>query len=170
MSDIVWLRIPKKTLEADRRIDQSEASLTGQVHQTDQSVAFTNKRFVWQDNKADASSYRQVASAQPIKRLRSILWTNHKTEVSAWPITFFGRIILQTESSAHPITSFGRIILWTEASAQPITSVGRIIFGRTFLGRIIFRTNRRLSQSHPLVGLSSDGLSSDISSFGRIFG
>ena len=82
--------------------------------------------FVWQDDKADALSYEQVASAQPIKRLRSILWTNHKTKVSAQPITSFGRIILQT--------------------------------------------NRWLSQSHPSVRLSSDGLSSDGSSFGRIVG
>ena len=47
-----------------------------------------------------------------------------------------------------------------ESSAQPITSFGPIIFGRTFFGRIILQTNFRLSQSHPLIGLSSDGLSS----------
>ena len=57
-----------------------------------------------------------------------------------------------------------------ESLAQPITSFGRIIFGRTFFRRIILWTNLQLSQSHHLVGLSSDGLSLDGSSFGQIFG
>ena len=97
-----------------------------QVHKENTRFPSRPIRFVWQDDKADASSYGQVTSSQPIKSLQSILWTNHKTEASAQPFTSFGRIIL--------------------------------------------RTNLRLSQSHPLVGLSSDGLSSDGSSFGRIFG
>ena len=62
-------------------------------------------RSVWQDDKADASSYRQVASAQPIKSLRSILRTNHKTKLLYRPFTSFGRTIFRTNfhiGQSHP--------------------------------------------------------------------
>ena len=150
------------------------------VHEEKTRRPYCPIRFVWQDDKADASSYGQVASAQPIKRLRSILRTNHKKEFSAQPITsfgwiifgrtFFGQIILRMNprlSQSHPSVglssdrlSLDGSPLKTELSAQPITSVGRIIFGRTFFGRIILRRNRWLSQSHPSFGLSLDGISS----------
>ena len=104
------------------RTSQSDRPISC-VHQEETRRAARPIRFVWQDDKADASSYKTEASAQPIKRLRSILRTN-----------------LQTEASAQPIKRL-RSILWTnlqtEASDQPITYIGRIIFRRTFFGRII---------------------------------
>ena len=107
------------------RTSRSDGPIS-RVHKEKTRFPSRTIRFVWQDEKVEASSYGQVASDQPIKRPRSILRTNHKTEASAQPITSFGRIIL--------------------------------------------RMNLRLCQSHPSVGLSSCGLSSDGSSFGRIFG
>ena len=118
MSDIAWLRIPKKTLEADWRSGQSEASSAGQVHRTVQSVAFTKKRQ--------------------------------------------GALLVQSDSSGR-MTRLTPLhtnkLLWLSQSKG---------FGASF-GRTT-RQNRRLSQSHPSVGLSSDGLSLDGSSFGRIVG
>ena len=93
-------------------------------------------RSIWQDDKADASSYEQVASAQPI--------------------TSFGRIILRTNlriDQSHPSdeSSFGRTFVLTNQilrtdhpsdgiSSRPITS----------FGQIILRTDFRIDQSHPL--------------------
>ena len=122
MSDIAWVRSPKKTLEADWRIGQSEASLAGQVHRTAQSVTFTKKRkgsLLVQSDSSGRTTRRTTRHTDKLLRLSQS--------------KFFG-------------ASFG-------AS-----------FGQTT------RQNRQLSQSHPLVGLSSDGLSSDRSSFGRIIG
>ena len=113
----VWHRMAKKPKEdaiswsADRPI----RSVLSRTSPSGGTISCVNEektrfhlcpiRFVWQDDKADALSYGQVASAQPIKRLRSILRTNHKTEASAQPITSFGRIILQTNlriDQSHP--------------------------------------------------------------------
>ena len=96
-------------------------------------------------------SYGQVAPAQPIKKA-----SEHPSDEPQDRSFGSANHILPTD---HPSDEF---------SAQPITSIGQIIFGWTFFGRIILQTNLWLSQSYPLVGLSSDGLSSDGSSFGHI--
>ena len=159
MSDIAWLRSPKKTLEADQRIRQSEASLAGQVHRTIQSVTFTKKRqgFLLVQSDSSGRTTRQTPC-----HTDKLLWLSQSKGFRA----SFKRITRQNLrlSQSHPPdgSSFGRIVgsanhivrsdylrtdfLWTdhlsdETSAQPITSFGRIILGRTF-----FVTNQKPSR------------------------
>ena len=117
------------------------------VHQEETRHAARPIIFVWQDNKADASSYKTEVSAQPIERLQSILRTNLQKEASDQPI--------------KRIRSIFRTNLQTEASAQPIKRLWSIL--RTDFLRTDHpsRQNRWLSQSQQSVGLSSDRLSSD---------
>ena len=165
--EIAWLRSPKKTLEADRRIGQSEASLAGKVHRTDQSVAFTKKR---QGSLLVQSDSSGRTTRRTPRHTDKLLQLNQSKGFGA----SFGRTTRQKLrlSQSHPSdgSSFGRICVSTnhilrtdhpsdESAYRPITSIGRIIF----------RTDFRLDQPHPSVRLSSDGLlSRPITSFGRI--
>ena len=72
------------------------------VHQEETRRAACPIILVWQYDKVDASSYKTEASAQPVKRLRSILRTSLKKESAAQPITSIGRIIFGR-------TFFGRL-------------------------------------------------------------
>ena len=142
MSDILWLRSPKKTLESDRRSGQSEASLAGQVHWTVQSVAFTKKR---QGSLLVQSDSSGRTTRQTPRHTENLL----RLSQSKGFRSSFGRTTRQKLwlSQSHPSdrSSFGRIIgsanhirrsdylrtdfLRTDhpsdkASAQPITSFG----------------------------------------------
>ena len=138
-------------------------SLTGQVDQPDQSVVFTKKRqgaLLVQSNSSSRTTRRTPRHTRQKNRL-----SQSKGFRASFGRTFRRKHQL---SQSHPSVglssdglSLDRSSLKTELSAQPITLIGQIIFGRTFFGRIILRTNRRLSESHPSVGLSSDGLSSE---------
>ena len=122
-------------------------------------------RFVWQDDKADASSYKTEASAQPIKSLWSILRTNPQDGivVSANHIQWSDYLWKDYLRTDDPSRRNRRL-------SQSHPSVRLSLDGLSLDGSS-FRLNRRLSQSQPLVGLSSvglslDGISSDGSSFG----
>ena len=145
MSDIAWRRIPKKTLEADRRSSQSEASSAGQVHRTVQSVAFTKKRKGVLLVQSDSSGR---TTRQTPRHWHKLLWLIQSEGFG----TSFKRTTRQNHrlSQSHP-----SVVLSSDGLSSDGSSFGQ---------------NRRLSQSHPSVGLSSDGLSSDRSSFGRVFG
>ena len=155
MSEIARLRSPKKTLEADRQIGQSEAFLAGQVHRTVQSVASTKKRqgcLLVQSDSSGRTTRRTPRHTDKLLRLSQ----------SKGFRAFFGRTTRQKLrlSQSHPSdgSSFGRICVSTnhilrmdhpsdESAYRPITS----------FGLIILRTNLRIDQSHP----------SNVSSFGR---
>ena len=159
------------------RTSRSDGPIS-RVHQEETRRAARPIRFVWQDNKADASSYKTEVSAQPIERLQIILRTNLQKEASAQPIKRLRSIFrtnLQTEASAQPIERLWSILrtdfLRTDHPSrrnrrlsQSHSLVGLSSDGLSLDGSS-FRLNRRVIQSHPLVGLSSDGLSSDRSSF-----
>ena len=167
MSEIAQLRSPKKMLEADLRIGQSKAFLARQVHRTVQSVAFKKKRQGCLLVQSDSSGRTTRRTARHTDKL---LWLSQS---KAFGVSF-GRTTRQDlcigQSYPSDRSSFGRIfvsanhILRTdhpsdESSYRPIIS----------FGQIILRTDFRLDQSHPLVGLSLDGLSSrPITSFGWI--
>ena len=158
MSEIAWLRSPKKTLEADRRIGQSESSLAGQVHRTVQSVAYTKRiqgSLLVQSDSSGRTTRRTPRHTDKLLRLSQ----------SKGFGASFGQTTRQNLrlSQSHPSdgSSFRRICVSTnhvlrtdhpsnKSAYRPITSIGRIIFWTDF----------RLDQSHPSVGLSSDGLSS----------
>ena len=74
------------------RTSRSDGPIS-RVHQEETRRAARPIRFVSQDDKADASTYKTEASALPIEGLQSILRTNLQTEASAQPITSIGRII-----------------------------------------------------------------------------
>ena len=99
--------------------------ISGQVNQTDQSVAFTKKR-------QGALLVQSDSSGRTTRR------TTPHTRQKHWL------------SQSHPSVGISSDGLSSDGSS--------------------FRQNRRLSQSRPSVGLSSDGLSSDGSSFGKIVG
>ena len=126
----MWLRNPKKTLEADRRIGQSEAFLAGQVHRTVQSVTSTKKR---QGSLLVQSDSTGRTTRRTPRHTDKLLWLSQPKG--------FGASFRQTTrqklriSQSHPSD---------ESSYQPITS----------FGRIILRTNLRIDQSHPLDGSS----------------
>ena len=110
----VWHRVAKKPKEdaGSLSVDRPIRSVLSRTSPLDGPISRVHKektrllsrpiRFFWQDDKADTSSYGQVTSAHPIKRLWSILWTNHKKEASAQPITSFGRIIFWTKDALKP--------------------------------------------------------------------
>ena len=135
MSEIARLRSPKKTLEDDRRIGQSEAFLARQVHRTVQAVASKKKRkgslLVQSDpsgrttrrmhrhtdkflrlsqSKSFGASFRTISktksSSQPIKSLQSILRTISKDNFR------IGQL--------HPsdVSSFGRTFVLTNHILQ----------------------------------------------------
>ena len=157
MSEIARLRSPKKTLDADRRIGQSEAFLSRQVHRTGQSVASKKKRqgsLLVQSDPSGRTTRRTPRHMDKMLRL---------SQSKAFGASF-GRSRRQhlRIGQSHPSdgSSFGQIFISTnhilrtdhpldESSYRPITS----------FGRIILQTDFRLDQSHP-----SDG-----SSFGRTF-
>ena len=135
-----WQRSPKKTLEADRRIGQSEAFLSRQVHRTVQSVASKKKRqgsLLVQSDPSGRTTSRTHHHTEKLLRL---------SQSKAFGASFgrSPRLHLRIGQS-HPSdgSSFGRIFISTNHILQPI----------------IFRTDFRLDQSHPSAG----------SSFGRTF-
>ena len=139
MSDIAWLRSPKKMLEADRRIGQSEAFLAGQVHRTVQSVTSTKKRqgsLLVQSDSSSRMKRRTPGHTDKLLRISQSIGfrasfgrtTRQKFRISqSHPSdgSSFGRIfgsadhILRIdhpsyESLDQPIKYFGRIILLTD--------------------------------------------------------
>ena len=136
MSDIAWLRSPKKTLEADRRIGQSEAFLAGQVHQTVKSVASTKKiqgSLLVQSDSSGRTTRRTPRHTDKLLRISQ----------SKGFGASFGRTTRQKLriSQSHPLDGslYGRICVLTnhilrtdypsdESTYRPITSIGRIIF------------------------------------------
>ena len=143
MSDIAWLRSPKKTLEADRQIGQSEASVTGQVHRMVQSVPFTKKRqgsLLVQSDSSGRTTRRTPRHTDKLLRI-----SQSKGFGASFGQTTRQKFRL---SQSHPSdgSSFGQIfvstnhILWTdhpsgESVYRPITSVRKMIRPMDVIGR-----------------------------------
>ena len=110
MSEIAWLRSPKKTLEADWRIGQSEALLSGQVHRTVQSVASTKKR---QGSLLVQSDSSGRTTRQTPCHTDKLLWLSQSKAFGA----SFGRTTRQDLriGQSHPSdeSSFGRSFVST---------------------------------------------------------
>ena len=115
-----------------KRSSQSEASLTGQVDRTDQSVAFTKKRqgaLLVQSDSSGRWTRRTPRHTRQKHRLSqskgfgaSFGWTSRRNR---WLSQSHQSVGLSSDRLSSDGSS-----LKTESSAKPITSVDRIIFGR----------------------------------------
>ena len=173
MSEITRLRSPKKTLEEDRQIGQSEVFLSRQVHRTVQSAASKKKRqgslLVQSDSSGRTTSQtpRQTDKLLRLSQSKAFGASFGRTTIQYLRIdqshpldgSSFGRIfvltnhILRTDHPSdglpsRPITSLGRIILWTDLLIDQSHPSDGSSFGRTFVS-----TNHILRNDHPSDGL-----------------
>ena len=191
MSEIARLRSPEKTLEADRRIGQSQTFLAGQVHRTVQSVASKKKRqgsLLVQSDSSGRTTSRTHRHTDKLLRLSqskafgASLRTISKDELSYRPITSFGRIILRTDfrlDQSHPSvgSSFGQTSVSTNHILRsdhpsdgllyrPITPFGRTVIRTDFSYLPITSLGRTIFRTNFRIGQSHP---SDGPSFRRTF-
>ena len=150
MSEIARLIIPKKTLEADRRIGQSEAFLARQVHPTVQLVASKKK------NKVPFLSNQIRLAGREVGRIviRTSYFVSANQKPSEHPSDDLQDNIFVSANqkpSEHPSDN----LLWTDFRIGQSHPSDGSSFGRTFLSaKHILRTD------HPLDRLSYRSITS----------